>query len=237
MNFEKVEAGRLFGIPVVLDFTFILLVILYGLDYFTSGSIDRMSYGLVLVTGVAVSILLHEFGHAAAAHYYGVGTTHIELNGFGGLCYFARALPPGRWPNIVVLLAGPAVTLLLWQLCSGLTYVMADLPESAGPIGGLDQLTGLIGHLGFINYWLLLFNLLPSHPLDGGRALAQVLSRWLGYDRAMRVVAYMGLAVSLWVALLGLRVSGYTLLIAFSLFQSNMMVLSTHGGPRWRRWN
>lgn len=234
---EKVEVGRVLGTPVVLDVTFIILTVLYGQSYFTSGDLQDISYGLLLVTGIALSILAHEFGHALAGRYYGVPASHVELNACGGLCHFERALPAERIPNIVVLLAGPAVTLALWLGCSTLGDLLLELPDSFAGIGGIDRLGGLIWHLGHINYWLLVFNLLPSHPLDGGRALAHILSRWLGYDRAMRLVAYSGFLVTAWVVSMGLAGAYYAFLIAFFLFQANQSVLDVHQGPRWRRWN
>ena len=65
---------------------------------------------MVLVAGVALSILLHELGHALAARYWRVPTAYIELNGIGGLCHFARQYAADRIANIVMLLAGPPPT-------------------------------------------------------------------------------------------------------------------------------
>lgn len=235
--FDKVEVGRVFGIPVLLDVSFIALVLVWGHHYFTSGSVEQISYGLLLVAGVALSILLHEFGHAAASAYYGVPTTHIELNALGGVCYAARALPADRIANIVVLMAGPAVTCVLWLVFTGLYMLAADLPDAWGPLGGIGRLSGLMWHLAYLNWWLLLFNLLPSHPLDGGRTLAHCLSRWMGYDRAMRVVAITGFAVVAWVVWRALDGSYFAFLMAFFLFQANQQALEVHRGPRWQRWN
>ena len=53
MGMDKVQIGRLFGIPILLDVSFILLVVLYGQWYFTSGDMQQISYGLLLVTGIA----------------------------------------------------------------------------------------------------------------------------------------------------------------------------------------
>lgn len=238
MYTDKIEIATVFGIPVMIDITAILLAILYGFAYFTSGDVNDVSYGLLLVAGVALSILAHEFGHAAAGSYYRVRTTHVELNGCGGLCHFATHLPPDRMANIVVLLAGPAVTLAIWLMCEGIAVSIIDWPERVGYITGTDRLYGLIWHIGYINYWLLLFNLLPSHPLDGGRALAHVLSRWIGYDRGMRTVAYTGLLVIAWLLYQGLEGATFAFVIAFYLFQHNQLVFATHGGgPRWTRWN
>jgi stage IV sporulation protein FB len=237
MDSHKAEVGKIFGIPVVLDVTFILIAVMYGQGYLTSGDLSTVSHGLLLFAGVAGSILLHELGHAAAGSYYRVPTAHIELHGFGGLCQFARHLPPDRIANIVVSLAGPAVNLGLWLACCGIYQLLADAPESLGVITGIDRFAHLTWHIGYINYWLMILNLMPSHPLDGGSAAAHILSRFIGYDRAMRFIGYKGLAVTAWLVFEGLPSSSFMLVIAFGLLQSNMMTISTHSGPRWSRWN
>lgn len=234
---DKVELGRMFGIPIVLDFGLILLAVVFGHSYFTSGNMATMSYGLLLFVGVVFSILLHEFGHAFAGAYYGVPTSHIELHGLGGLCHFDRPLPPDRKINIAVLLAGPAVTLVLWLAFKGLGYAAYGLPANAGFVTGVNRIGSLMLHLSTINFYLLIFNLLPAHPLDGGRSLAHVLSKWTGYDRAMRFVAYTGTLVTAWLVWEGIKGNYFMLLIAVFLFLANLSVLDTHGGPRWRRHN
>lgn len=236
MGMDKVQIGRLFGIPILLDVSFILLVVLYGQWYFTSGDMQQISYGLLLVTGIAVSILAHEFGHAFAARYFSVRTSHIELTGLGGLCHFERNLPPGRMTNVVVLLAGPAITAALWLLFDFAGEMASGARDETGAFSGTQRLAGLFNHLGFINYVLLIFNLLPSHPLDGGRALAHILSRWTGYDRAMRAIAYAGFLVVAWLLYQAYLGNYFAIVVAFFLFLANKAVLDSHSGPGLRRW-
>lgn len=237
MDASKVQIGRLFGVPIVLDASFVLLAVLYGQRYFTSGVLDDVSYGLLLVTGIALSILAHEFGHSFAARAFGVPTSYIELNGMGGLCFHARSLPPNRWINVAVLLAGPAVTALLWLGFEQAGNLAVTSASSLGPVSGLARVSSLLWHLSAVNYVLLIFNLLPSHPLDGGRALAQILSRWIGYDRAMRAVAYLGMLVIAWLLYEGVNGSFFAFVVAFYLYMHNKSALDLHGGPRWTRWN
>lgn len=231
----QVEIGRIFGIPIVLDGSFILLALLFGMHHFTSGSTTGLSYGVVLVAGVALSILLHELGHALAARAFRVPTAYIELNGLGGLCHFARAMPPDRMKNIVMLLAGPLVNLILWKV---FTYSGTALLTQRVGGAGIDRTAYLLFNLGSINYMLLIFNLMPAHPLDGGRALAHLASAVIGYDRAMRLVAFLGMLVTAWLVWIGFTGWYFAFVIAFVLFQANMQVLQVHGGgPRWKRWD
>lgn len=229
----KAEVGKIFGIPIVIDATFLLLVVLYGFANFTSGSTASISYGVVLVTGVALSILLHELGHAAAARYYGVGTSAIELNGLGGLCYFERSLPASRLSNIVVLLAGPAANLFLWQAFSYAAVAAIDTSVD-GPFG-MNRTAALFMQLAQINQLLLVFNLLPAHPLDGGRALAQLLSAVIDYGLAMRVIACLGLVLAVFLGFAAIKGGLFVALIAVVLFQENLAVWQAYKRNNWRR--
>lgn len=232
----QAEVGRIFGIPIVIDGSFALLALLFGFHHFTSANLTSISYGVVLVTGVGLSILLHELFHALAARFYRVPTSYIELNGLGGLCHFARPIGPDRLKNIVVLLAGPLANLILWKVCqySGQALYFQQSPTFAGT----DRTALLLMQLGNLNFMLMVFNLMPAHPLDGGRSLAHLSSSVIGYDRGMRLVAYLGLVVTAWLVWLGFSGSSFAFLIAFVLFQANMEVLQIHGGgPRWRRWD
>ena len=235
---DSIEAGRVFGIPIYINVSLVLLAVLFGYGYFSSGRLSDISYGLLLFAGVAVSILAHELGHAGAANFYGVKVSHIELNGLGGYCAYAGAMPLDRSARIVILLAGPAATLVACLVFSGLARAAIEwLPGSVGLVAGVDRLYFLFWQLGVINAWLFIFNMMPSHPLDGGRAAAEFLSRWLGHDQAMRAIAFAGVLVIAWLLWQSFQGHYFALLIAFLLFQANMEVLNSHGGSRWRREN
>ena len=163
----RVEIFRVGGVPVFLDFLFVLLAVLFSWPYWSGGSDVGMSAGFVLVIGLFVSILLHELGHAWAGRWFGIGTRAIEINGLGGLCYFERSLPAKVLPRTVIGLAGPFANLVLWQAFD----TAADLSSGAG--GGL--LAVVLSQLAYANWMLLIFNLLPAFPLDGGK----VLEAWL----------------------------------------------------------
>ena len=230
----QAEVGRIFGIPIVIDGTFLLLALLFGFNHFTSGSTAGISYGVVLVTGVALSILLHELGHAAAARFYGVGTAAIELNGLGGLCHFARPLPLDRITNIVVLLAGPAANLFLWYFFAFAATAAIDNGVD-GPVD-INRTAMLLLQLSEINQMLLVFNLLPAHPLYGGRALAQILSLGITYGRAMRVCAVFGFVIAAMLALSAITSGIFIALMAWVIFQANLEVWKAYQGNGWRRW-
>jgi Zn-dependent protease len=228
------EIGRIGGTPVIIDASFILLVALWGYPYFTSADLTSILMGLWIVAGVAGSILVHELSHALAARWYGVGTSHVELNGLGGLCYYT-AHAPSRQARVFMALAGPASNLALWGLFTAVATAIGMLPPTIAGLEGHDRFIHVANMLASTNFILFWFNLLPSHPLDGGTALANVLGGTLGYDRAMRLVAWTGMAVVAWLALMSVGVGMFAALVAAYLFMSNQRVLEVHRGPRWTR--
>lgn len=223
--FSHVELGRIAGIPIVLDMMFVLVLVLFGYPYFTSGNSQAMSAGLVIMAGILVSILLHELGHAVAGWLFGVRVTHIELTALGGLAHFERALPASILARSTISLAGPAANLILW-------IGLQSLGNSA-MLSDKDMLAMTMLTLAGINFYLLVFNLLPAFPLDGGHTLDAWLGGVLKPGWPVRIVATLGLLVAAYLAVTALPANFWRLLLAFFLFQVNWDALQRVGG--WRR--
>ncbi len=209
----RMELGRIAGIPIYLDLMFVLIVVVFGYRYFTSGNLQIVSLGLVVVAGVLVSILLHELGHAIAGRLFGVQTREIELTGLGGVARFATALPRSALARSGIFLAGPAVNLVLWL----------GLEQGASAARGIGAplLVNALLTLSMINFYLMAFNLLPAYPLDGGHTLDAWLGALLGPAWSIRVVAVCGLVVCAGLVYLALPTDFWLLLLAFVLFQAN----------------
>lgn len=217
--------GRIAGIPIYLDMFFVLVLLLFCYPYFTSGDTQAMSAGVVIVTGLLLSVLLHELGHAMAARAFKIGMSHIELTALGGVAHFERSLPQSVLVRTVVLLAGPAVNLVLY-------YILDGAAQSAA-YSDKTMLYMALSNLSVANLWLGIFNLLPAFPLDGGRTLDAWLGRLLGANLSVKVVASLGLAIAAYVAVMSLPTNFWGLLLAFFLFQANWMALQSVGG--WSR--
>ena len=209
----RMELGRIAGIPIYLDLMFVLIVVVFGYRYFTSGNLQIVSLGLVVVAGVLVSILLHELGHAIAGRLFGVQTREIELTGLGGVARFATALPRSALARSGIFLAGPAVNLVLWL----------GLEQGASAARGIGAplLVNALLTLSMINFYLMAFNLLPAYPLDGGHTLDAWLGALVGPAWSIRVVAVCGLVVCAGLVYLALPTDFWLLLLAFVLFQAN----------------
>jgi Zn-dependent protease len=221
----RIELGRIAGIPVYLDMFFVLILIIFSYPYFTGGSTQAMSMGLLLIAGILGSILLHELGHAAAAVIFKTRVAQIELTGLGGLISFGSSLPRSALKRAAIFLAGPAANLALMYLCS----FLGDAAFAARkPLVGQ-----VLVQLSSINFILLIFNLLPAFPLDGGRTLDALLGIPLGGIWAQRIVSALGLVVSLFVgywAITSLPGSIFLLLIAFFLLEHNWGAFQQVGG-------
>jgi Zn-dependent protease len=111
------------------------------------------------------SLLLHELGHAVRARREGVEVAGITLWLFGGVARLGGALP-GAGAELRIALAGPLVTAVL-AVAFAVVALAAPLPAAVG---------GVVAWLGYVNVILLVFNLLPAFPLDGGRVLRA--ARW-----------------------------------------------------------
>lgn len=221
----RVELGRIAGIPIYLDMFFVLVLLLFTYPYFTGGSTQMMSAGFIIVVGLLLSILLHELGHAFAGRLFNARVSHIDLTGIGGVAHFERSLPGSAFARIVIYLAGPAVNLGLWY---GLGALAGEAYQGSSPMVALP-----LAVLAWANYVLMIFNLLPAYPLDGGRTLDALLGAALGGVWATRIVATLGLVVAAGVAYFALPTNFFMLLIAFFLAQANWEALQSIGG--WRR--
>ncbi|MEQ1612578.1 MAG: site-2 protease family protein [Hyphomicrobiaceae bacterium] len=222
---NRIELGRIAGITIYLDMFFVLVLVISSSSYFTSGSTQVMSAGLVVIAGIFASILLHELGHAAAARLFKTHVTHIDLTGLGGIAHFGSSLPKSTFARVVIYLAGPAANVALYYACGEL----AALAQS----GNKAMLAFAMFQLAMINFYLAAFNLLPAFPLDGGHTLDAILGRLFGGIWAQRIVSTLGLVVSLLIAFFAVRsLPGglFLLLIAFFILEANWSAFNQVGG-------
>jgi Zn-dependent protease len=222
--FSRMEIGRIAGIPIYLDMMFVLVLLFFTYRYFTSGSTQLISAGFIIVVGLLLSILLHELGHAFAGRLFNAHVSYIELTGIGGVAHFERSLPSSAFARSVISLAGPAVNLGLWL---GLDWLAGEVAGSGNPMVSLPLMV-----LASANFVLMIFNLLPAYPLDGGHTLDAWLGALLGPVWSVRIVAGLGLVVAVGLALYALPTGFFLLLVALFLAQANWQALQSVGG--WR---
>jgi Zn-dependent protease/CBS domain-containing protein len=192
--------GRLAGIDIYVHYTFLILLGFIGLrDFLVNASLAAALFGLGLTAAVFGIIVLHELGHALAARYYGIPTKDITLLPIGGVARLQR-MPDKPVQELVVALAGPAVNVVLAVFFGALLVAQAPLdPQNALTFGG-----SLLEIFFMINAGLVIFNLLPAFPMDGGRVLRALLAMRLGPSRATHVAARVGRGMAILFAIVGL---------------------------------
>jgi Zn-dependent protease/CBS domain-containing protein len=180
---------RIAGIQLRIHITFLLLI-----GWLALGSAGAVVFVLLLF----LCVVLHEFGHALAAKGYGINTPDITLLPIGGVARLER-IPEEPKQELVIAAAGPAVTAII-----ALSLFVVIASRGGTELGTSLQSGDLVVNLFKINVWLLLFNLIPAFPMDGGRVLRALLATRLSYARATQVAATVGQAFAFFFGIIGL---------------------------------
>lgn len=185
----SLRIARLFGIDVAIHWTFLLLVVyVVFLSSRQQASLAGTLVALAFIGGVFTCVVLHEFGHALTARAYGIRTRHITILPIGGVAALER-MPTKPGQELLVAVAGPAVNVVIAALLIAGVFLVGDLQTPPNPF---TQDAGFFGMLALVNIALVLFNMLPAFPMDGGRVLRALLAFRLDYARATRVAAMVG---------------------------------------------
>ena len=195
--------GRIFGIRIGVNASWFLILFLFifWLSRSFTDILGDETTGYAAALGAAVlffgSIVLHELGHALAARRSGIEVTGIDLFFFGGVMKMSRDTDtPGR--EFFVAIAGPLVTLAIVIVGTAVGVLLAGSQEflDAARLDGAapsDVALLLVSFLVTMNAVLLVFNLVPAFPLDGGRVARAVAWKLTGdRGKATRFAAYVG---------------------------------------------
>jgi len=216
-----------FGIPVYVHWSFglIFLYILWKANQQSFSTNDTL-----WMTGLYMAlfgcVLLHEYGHALTARRYGIRTRDIVLLPIGGMARLER-MPEKPIQELVVAIAGPMVNLIiaiLLALCIGFLAQPDQLEalrlsiqaEAAGEIAeetGIE-ITKLLQYgimLVLGNLVLVIFNMIPAFPMDGGRVFRALLSMRIGRPRATKIAAWVGQGIAGLLAIWGIMEENYSL--------------------------
>ncbi|MCX6694123.1 MAG: CBS domain-containing protein [Methanomicrobiales archaeon] len=234
---SSLRIGSLFGIPVQLHVTFLLVIPLFawiiGIQILptiallsevfgvqvdstliTRGSMPFILGGITSL-GLFFGVFLHEVAHSLIAMRSGIRIVSITLLMFGGISSMEEGEPDPA-VELPMALAGPFTSLAAGLIAAGLMY-LANAFVTPSPVTGV--LVFVFGYLALLNVMLFAFNLIPAFPMDGGRVLRAWLATRMPLSRATRIAATIGKVFAVAFGIIGLiLINPFLLLIAFFIY-------------------
>jgi Zn-dependent protease len=197
MNIRQgsIRLFRLAGIDVFLHFSWFLAAA-YEMSS-RQGKYSSVTWNVLEYVALFAIVLIHEFGHALACRSVGGTANRIMLWPLGGVAYVDP--PPRPGATLWSIAAGPLVNVALLPVLFGLV----KFGESAGWAETMPDFNQWIYAVAWINAWLLIFNILPIYPLDGGQILRSLLWFVMGRARSLMaatVFGFIGVAGMLYLA-------------------------------------
>ena len=229
--------GSLFGIPIQIHYTFLLVIPLFAwiigsqismtvdmlkelymipidTSLITSGFVPYM-LGAVVSCGLFFGVLVHELAHSLVARAKGIAINSITLMIFGGVATMEEGIPDPK-VELPMALVGPIASLVFGIACGGLVYFVPSLVPDPARAG---VLIFLFGYLGVLNIILCFFNLIPAFPMDGGRVLRAWLATRMPLHKATQIAADIGKGFAIIFGIIGLFFfSPFLILIALFIY-------------------
>jgi len=191
VGFSALKIATVAGIPIRLHFTFLLFLLWIYVSGPSSGRLVAVGYVLTIF----LCVVLHELGHSLVALRCGIPVADITLYPIGGVARIEKR--PKAHQELVIAVAGPAVNVVI---AAGLAVVLATqgkLPLAADLLHFGGGLPGFVPGILKVNIWLVLFNLIPAFPMDGGRVLRAVLALNMPPNRATQIASGIGQSIAI----------------------------------------
>lgn len=206
--------GKFAGTVVRIHITFFLLLIWIWFMHYQIGGTAAAWEGVAFILAIFACVVLHEFGHALAARRYGIRTPDITLLPIGGLARLER-MPEEPSQEFFIAVAGPLVNVVIAVIifiALGGTAGIEQMLQVENPRA--DFLVRLAG----VNVFLVLFNMIPAFPMDGGRVLRALLATRLTWARATQIAANIGQGLAFLFGFLGLLYNPLLIFIAIFVY-------------------
>lgn len=211
----SLRLGTVAGIGIFVHWTFFLLIAF--ILFLRIGGGDTLPEALLdigFVFALFGCVVLHELGHALTARHYGVQTRDITLLPIGGVARL-ESIPEVPMQEFWVAVAGPAVNVVIAAVLFVVIRIQGrviEITEAAEMLSG-SFLTNLM----MVNIFLVLFNMLPAFPMDGGRVLRALLATRMSRVRATYIAANVGQAMAILFGIIGIF-SGQIMLLFIAMF-------------------
>src|SRR5437660_3155912 len=205
----RLRIGSGFGIPIYLHWTFFLLPL-----WIWYNDQDQLVLALTILPLMFGCVVLHEFGHALMARYFGIGTRDVTLYPIGGVARLEN-MTDKPLEEFLIAVAGPAVNVVIAAVlvCVVLPLAVVDLDLVQSNFAG--QVAAILLAL---NVLMVLFNMLPAFPMDGGRVLRSLLSACLGHLQGTQIAVGAGMGMAALMGLVGVKYPHMLMLTVIAVF-------------------
>jgi Zn-dependent protease len=209
------KIGKIAGIDLKIHLTFFFLVIWIGLSTLINGGSSAAALTEILfILALFLCVVLHEFGHALAARIFGITTRDITLLPIGGLARL-ETMPEDPKEELIVAAAGPAVNVVIAVLLFGALLASGTFSQ---PLSMAVLMNNFWLRLLTVNLSLVIFNLIPAFPMDGGRVLRSLLASGMEYVKATRIAANVGRGLAVMMGIAGFFLNPFLVLIAIFIW-------------------
>jgi len=210
--------GSVSGIDLFVHWTFwVMLAGLYGFFVYQGRTPEASLVGLGLILVIFGCVVLHELGHAFMARKFGIPTIDITMYPIGGVARLSR-MPQEPKQEFLIALAGPAVNVAIAAVLF-IVGIVTGTPLTSGSF--FQPHPNLISTLLYVNIGLVLFNMVPAFPMDGGRVLRAALASQMEYRNATHIASLIGQGLALVFGVYGLFTGMWTLpLVAAFVFMA-----------------
>lgn len=210
----SIKFARIAGIDLKIHLTFLIFLLWIGSTYFLRGGAAIALQGTLFIILLFACVLLHELGHALTANAFGIHTTDITLLPIGGIARLQR-IPNEPKQELLIAAAGPLVNVVIAAL---LIFYLGHRADASDFVDLNTPRVAMLSKLASVNIGLVIFNLIPAFPMDGGRILRALLAMKMNYLRATEIAATIGQGLAIFFGLIGFFSNPLLVFIAFFVF-------------------
>jgi Zn-dependent protease len=217
----SLSLGKVSRIDIKIHWTFFLIFVwVVFVELQQGGSLSSILFNAAFIVVLFACVVLHEFGHALMARRFGVTTRKITLLPIGGVASLEK-IPEEPYQEFLVAIAGPLVNMVIAMLLFFVVPVQnmleLQLEEMLEELNRLSM-GNFLFYLFLANAALVVFNLIPAFPMDGGRVLRALLAMYTDRVKATRIAAGIGQFIAVIFLLLGLFFNIFLIFIALFVF-------------------